>query len=284
MSSSKDGLMHLASVSPHCYYQCEEDPKAEEQPQRAGAASSSPASSSWRFTEWGQVGHLSRDGSPHATDEVFNAASHLAATMLSLLGTTLLIVESAAQGDAWKIVAFSLYGSSLIFLFAMSTLHHGIEGHPRLEAFFRMMDYLAIYPLIAGTLTPLCLVYFHSTVVGWAFLGVVWFLALLGMAGTAAWHAHIPKWASMTMYITLGWLGACLTYWLLPVIGLGGFGWMLLGGVFYTGGGYVYTTERPNPIPGQFGFHEIWHIAVCLGAASHWILMWFYVLPWQSTS
>jgi hemolysin III len=236
---------------------------------------------SWRFTEWGRVGEFSRDGSPHSTDEVFNAASHLAATIFSLLGTTLLVVEASARSDPWKIVSFSVYGASLVFLFSMSTLHHGIEGTPRLEALFRMMDYLAIYPLIAGTMTPMCLVFFHDSVIGWAFLGVVWFIAIVGMIATAVLHPRIPKWASMTMYITLGWLSACMTYWLIPVIGVSGMFWMLLGGIFYSGGGWVYTTERPNPVPQKFGFHEIWHVAVILGAGSHWILMWFFVLPWK---
>ena len=62
---------------------------------------------------------------------------------------------------------------------------------------------------------------------------------------------------------------------------LGGVTWMILGGVLDTVGGYIYTTEQPNPYPGRFGFHELWHIFVVLGAASHWILMYTYVLPWQ---
>jgi hemolysin III len=114
--------------------------------------------------------------------------------MLSLLGTTLLVVEASDQRNPWKIVSFSVYGASLVFLFAMSALHHGIEGSPRLEKFLRMMDYLAIYPLIAGTLTPLCLVYFHGSVIGWAFLGVVWLIAILGMFATSLLFPRIPKW------------------------------------------------------------------------------------------
>jgi hemolysin III len=85
----------------------------------------------------------------------------------------------------------------------------------------------------------------------------------------------------MTIYITLGWLSAGMIYWLIPVLGFTGMLWMLLGGIFYTAGGYVYTTEQPNPVPQQFGFHEIWHVAVMLGAGSHWILMWFFVMPWK---
>lgn len=232
----------------------------------------------WGFTDFGQVGELSRDGSPHVTDEVFNAASHLAATMLSILGTVLLVTEASNQKNPWKIVSFSIYGASLIFLFACSTLHHGVTGPPW-EGIFRVLDYLAIYPLIAGTFTPLCLVFYHDQTIGWAFCMTVWGIAILAMIATAVIFDKIPKWLSMTMYITLGWLGACMTYWLIPVLGWNGFGIFLLGGIFYTGGGYVYSTEQPNPVPGSFGFHEIWHVAVILGATCHWLLMYFFVLP-----
>jgi hemolysin III len=144
-----------------------------------------------------------------------------------------------------------------------------------------MLDYLAIYPLIAGTFTPLCLVFYHDSPIGWAFLGTVWFLSLLGMYCTAKYLHKIPKWLSMTMYITLGWLGACMSKWLLPVLGWSGFGLFVLGGVLYTVGGYIYTTEQPNPVPGTFGFHEIWHVAVVLAAATHYFMMYVYVLPYE---
>jgi hemolysin III len=233
----------------------------------------------WGFSDLGRVGVLSRDGSMHATDEVFNAASHLAATLLSILGTVLLVTAASTQKDPWKITSFAIYGASLIFLFACSTLHHGVTGPPWLEGLFRVLDYLAIYPLIAGTFTPLCLVFYHDQAIGWAFCMTVWGIAILAMIATAIFFDKIPKWLSMTMYITLGWLGACMTYWLIAVLGWNGFGLFLLGGIFYTVGGYVYTTEQPNPVPGSFGFHEIWHVAVILGAACHWLLMYCFVLP-----
>jgi hemolysin III len=240
---------------------------------------------SWKITDFGNVGEFSRDGSSHTTDEVFNSASHLAATLLSILGTVLLITEASSMsssktnGAAWKIVSFSIYGASLIFLFGCSTLHHALVGP--MEDFLRMMDYLAIYPLIAGTFTPLCLVFYHSKPIGWAFCSTVWGIAILSMILMALYFTKIPKWLSMTTYVTLGWLGACMSYWLLPVLGFGGFFLFLLGGVVYTAGGYVYTMEEPNPWPGRFGFHEIWHVAVVLAAFCHWLLMYFYVLPFD---
>jgi len=166
---------------------------------------------SWRITDFGNVRQRSRDGSIHATDEVFNAASHLAALILSILGSAILVVDASAQGEPWKIVSFAIYGASLIFLFGSSTLHHAIEGP--WEDFLRMLDYFAIYPLIAGTFTPLCLVFYHQDPVGWTFFGTIWGLALVGMILTASCITRVPKWLSMTLYITLGWLGACFTYW-----------------------------------------------------------------------
>jgi len=151
-----------------------------------------------------------------------------------------------------------------------------------MEARLRMLDYLAIFPLIAGTYTPLCLVFFHTSVIGWSFLGVAWSLAIFGMILTAIFGPErIPKWLSTTMYITLGWIGAFLSIWLLPTIGNSGLMVFILGGIAYTAGGYVYTTEQPNPIPGKFGFHEIWHVAVILGAGFHYAVMYVYVLPWE---
>lgn len=236
----------------------------------------------WAFADVGNVTEKSRDHSPHATDEVFNSGSHLAASMLSLLGVTLLVSASSWQHEPWKIVSFGVYGASMVFLFVCSTLHHAISSTQEVEARLRMLDYLAIYPLIAGTFTPLCLVFLHDSVIGWSFFGVAWLLAIFGMFMTA-WLGPelLPKWMSMTMYITMGWIGAFLATWILPMIGMGGLVVFIVGGVFFTAGGYVYTVEHPNPYPGVFGFHEIWHVAVILGAACHYCLMFFYVLPWK---
>lgn len=235
----------------------------------------------WQFTDFGVVHERSRDGSVHSTDEVINAASHLAASMFTFLGSVLLIVGASAQGEPWKIVSFSIYGLSVTFMFVASTLHHSITGPPKLEETLRIMDYLAIYPLIAGTFTPLCLVFFHSSYIGWTFFAVIWFLAACGMFMTVCLFHKIPKWMTMTIYISMGWIGAFMTYWLFPYIGWTGILLLVAGGLFYTVGGYVYSVEEPNPYPGRFGFHEIWHIAVILGVASHWCLMYFIVLPWE---
>lgn len=235
----------------------------------------------WEFTDFGMKGHVSRDGSVHVTDEVINAATHLTASMISLLGTALLISDSSRRGEPWKIVSFSIYGASLLFLFISSSLHHSIRGSKEIELRLRILDYVAIYPLIAGTFTPLCLVYFHNTTIGWTFFGVMWCLAIAGITMTICIFEKMPKWLSMTLYISIGWLAAFITFWLYPVMGVGGLALMIVGGIFYSIGGWIYSTECPNPIPGIFGFHEIWHLFVIIAAAIHWCMMYFYVLPWK---
>jgi hemolysin III len=109
------------------------------------------------------------------------------------------------------------------------------------------------------------------------------------MIGLAHNWGKVPKWLTMTLYITLGWFGAFLTFYLYPYyLNIGGVITLILGGIFYTVGGYIYTTETPTShqlgFPGKFGFHEVWHVTVIAGAATHWALMYFYVLPYETAN
>ncbi|HOV15195.1 MAG TPA: hemolysin III family protein [Spirochaetota bacterium] len=218
----------------------------------------------------------SKDGSKFVTDEVFNTASHLSGSMAALLGMVILIVKSSYMGDPWKIVSFSIYGVTLLMVFFASTMHHGINSSKKIEQLLRLFDYIAIFPLIAGTFTPLCLVKLR-TPIGWAVFGVIWALAIIGIVVKSVFP-QIPKWATNTIYISMGWIGGILAIPLFPIIGVKGFLLLLFGGIFYSSGTFIYYNEKPNPIPGKFGFHEIWHIFVIFGALSHYLLMYFFVL------
>ena len=219
----------------------------------------------------------SKDGSRHVTDERFNTASHLAAAIFALLGTVVLIVMSSVEGKPWHIVSFAVYGASLVTLFIASTLHHGIVGTPRVEELLRSLDYHAIFLLIAGTFTPMCLVVLRGPL-GWSVFGVSWAVAVAGIA-LKAFSSRVPKWVFLTMYATMGWLGAAVAWPLTSFVDWSGLALLALGGLLYTGGAVVFALERPNPIPGRFGFHEIWHVFVVLGAAAHYFLMLHHVLP-----
>ncbi|HET7723796.1 MAG TPA: hemolysin III family protein, partial [Propionibacteriaceae bacterium] len=130
--------------------------------------------------------------------------------------------------------------------------------------------------LIAGTATPLVLVLFR-TVYGWTVLGGVWAIAVLGIILRSVWRS-IPKWVTNTMYIVLGWMAALLAG-VASSVPLAAVVLMAAGGLAYTVGFVVYVVEKPNPRPGVFGFHELWHVLVVVGALLHYLLIYFYVLP-----
>lgn len=221
---------------------------------------------------------LSKDGSVHVTDEVINTITHMIGAVFSLLGMVLLIVLSSADGKPWHIVSFSIYGLSLLLLFLASSFHHGLNLSRKTMEFLRLLDYLAIFLLIAGTYTPLCLVISRTTW-GWSIFGVVWALAVIGITIKSAFP-KIPKWVTHTLYISMGWVGVVLIAKSIPLIGKSGFALLLSGGIVYTGGAAVYYFEKPNPVPGKFGFHEIWHLLVLLGAILHFLFMFLVVLPY----
>ena len=212
--------------------------------------------------------------------QVFNTASHFVGAMLALLGTAELITKASEQSQPWKIVGFSIYGASLIALFACSTMHHLLEGPAAMERGLRIADFAAIFPLIAGTFTPPCLVLLHGKGIGWVLLGTVWFLAAAGIAIIVSAFDHLPKWLPLTMFLTMGWMGALLGIAIFPYVGVAGIALLLAGGIAFSVGGAIYHAETPNPIPGKFGFHEIWHCAVLLGALLHWLFMWFFIVPY----
>ncbi|WP_062075996.1 PAQR family membrane homeostasis protein TrhA [Demequina lutea] len=218
----------------------------------------------------------SRDGSVHVTDERFNTVSHLFAACFALVGSALLISQASAQGDPWKIVGFSVYGLSVVTLFVSSTLHHALDRSPRVNEVLRTLDYDSVFLLIAGSVTPLVLVLFRTTY-GWTVLGAVWVIATVGIVLRSLLR-ELPKHLTNTLYIALGWV---------PVVLAGAGGslqvgavvLMAAGGLVYSAGFVLFVIERPNPWPGVFGFHEIWHVMVVVAAVLHYLLMYRYVLP-----
>ena len=218
----------------------------------------------------------SRDGSVHVTDERFNTVSHLFAACFAVAGAALLIVQAAEQRDAWKIVGFSVYGLSVVTLFVSSTLHHGIDGGPRVNEVLRTLDYDSVFLLIAGSTTPMVLVLFRTTY-GWTVLGAVWVIAGAGIVLRSILR-QLPKYVTNTLYIALGWMPVLLVGSGASVPG-GALALMAAGGLLYSAGFVLFVIERPNPWPGVFGFHEIWHLVVVVAAVLHYLLMYLYVLP-----
>ncbi|MHB2021328.1 MAG: PAQR family membrane homeostasis protein TrhA [Candidatus Xenobia bacterium] len=214
---------------------------------------------------------------PLPTEPWFNAVSHLIGAVLSLLGMVVLVVSAANEHKAWHVVAFTIYGCSMVVLFLASTLHHSVRASSRINHLLRKADHVAIFLLIAGSVTPICLVAVRN-VWGLTIMGIVWAWGLVGI-GLVIRFANLSRWVTTPMYLGMGWMGILLARPLIASTGSEGGLLLLCGGLFYTVGALMLALEFPNPIPGKFGPHEVWHIQVLLGAICHYLLMYWCVLP-----
>jgi len=198
---------------------------------------------------------------------------HLFGAVLSVPALVALIILGG--NSAWKIVSFSIYGASLLLLFTFSVLYHWLpqEAGGRLQI-FRKLDHLAIYFMIAGTYTPFCLVTMRGGW-GWTIFGLIWGMAAIGII-TQSIYINVARWLTTTIYICMGWLILLAFKPLMMVLPIGGIGWLIAGGIIYSIGGVMYTTKKPNLNP-VFGYHELWHSLVLLGAACHYIAILLYV-------
>jgi len=201
--------------------------------------------------------------------ERFNAWTHLIGALLACAGAVWLLVSAAASGDAWKIVSIAIYGVTLVVLYGTSTVYHSVRG--RAKTILRKLDHLSIYLLIAGTYTPFCLVTLRGPW-GWSLFGIVWGLAVLGMAQEIKPRSE-ARVLSVVIYAVMGWVVLVAIIPLLERLGTAGFVWLAAGGVAYTLGIVFYAFDK------RFRhWHGIWHLFVIAGSALHFIAISFYVL------
>jgi len=203
--------------------------------------------------------------------EPVSGFTHLAGALLSLAGTLALVVPAFRQGETVKAVSFLIFGLSLILLYSASAIYHLLRLDEKGNRVLRRIDHMMIYLLIAGTYTPICLVALPGAW-GWGLLSVIGALAAAGIILTL-FVLNKPRWVTVTIYITMGWLALAAFVPLVKALPLGGVVWIVLGGVFYTVGAVVYARKKPDPFPGVFGFHEVWHLFVMAGSLCHYLAM-----------
>ena len=204
--------------------------------------------------------------------EPVNGASHLVGLLLAGAGTLLLL--RLATGPE-KLAAFSIYGATLILLYTASSLYHTLPLSERPLRLLRTLDHIAIYFLIAGTYTPIALITLNGPL-GWALLGSVWLIAIAGIP-FKLFFLDAPVWLSTSTYLAMGYLSLVAVMPLARAVSLSGLMWLVAGGVAYTVGAIIYSRRRPDPFPGLFGHHEIWHILVLIGSACHFAFMVYHV-------
>ena len=204
--------------------------------------------------------------------EPVNAWSHLVGLVLATAGTVLLLRLAHRPAER---VAFGVYGGSLILLYAASSLYHALPLPRHRLRRLRTLDHIAIYFLIAGTYTPVALVTLHGPS-GMALLAAAWAIALAGIP-FKIWWLDAPVWVSTATYLAMGYMALLAAAPLAHAVSIGGLAWLVAGGIAYTVGAIIFTRERPDPFPGRFGHHEIWHLLVLAGSGCHFAFMLFHV-------
>jgi hemolysin III len=201
--------------------------------------------------------------------------THLIAALFALGGTIVLLI--VGWGTKGKTLSLMIYGASLVLMFTSSGLYHTIKARPKVVEVLRKLDHSAIYLLIAGTYTPMCFNLFDGF---WksGMLAIIWSLALIGI-GVKIFIIRAPRWLTASIYLFMGWLSIAAIGEMLAVVPVGALIWLFVGGIIYSLGAVVYITEKPDFFPGVFGFHEVWHIFVILGALAHYISVLVYIAP-----
>lgn len=195
--------------------------------------------------------------------------------LLSAVGWSLLLLEAFAHDSLTQIIAFSIFGLSLILLFSASTCYHGLRVKDKTLRLLQKIDHCMIYVLIAGTYTPICLIVLEG---GWKWssLSLIWILALIGIL-QKMFFKNIPPWFSTAYYLLMGWLGVIILPILFIKLPLNFIIWLVAGGLVYTIGAFVYALHNPNLICGRFGSHELWHLFVLAGAFCHFWAVYQFV-------
>ncbi len=211
----------------------------------------------------------SADNGYSPLEEKLNIISHLIGFIMGIAAVALLVTFASLRGTARHVISFSIFGSSIIILFAASVLYHSAKNH-RVRARLKVFDHAAIYALIAGTYTPFTLVTLNG-VVGWVLFGIIWGLAVTGIIVKLFFTGRFDI-ISTVMYVLMGWV---IVFAIKPLTGnipLAGFLWLLGGGISYTVGAVLYSIDRI-----KFN-HALFHAFVLVGAFCHFWSVFFYVL------
>lgn len=197
-------------------------------------------------------------------EERWNAITHGIGVLLSIPALVLLILKGIQQDNILALVSYIIFGASMILLYLMSTLLHSLPE--RFKKLFSIFDHSAIYFLIAGTYTPLVLIGIGGAL-GWSLFGVIWGLTIFGTL-FKVFFIHRYEVISLVLYIVMGWLIVFAIKPLYASLTGTGIALLVLGGIFYTVGAFVYTWRK---MPYN---HAIWHLFVLAGSAS----MYFSIL------
>ena len=206
-------------------------------------------------------------------EEIFNMVSHTVGAGLGLVALVLTVVFSALRGNPWSVVASAIYGASMVMLYTVSGVYHGLRPSMG-KRVMQVIDHCTIYLLIAGTYTPVALgaIREYSPVWCWVLFGIVWGCAALGATFTAIDMKKYEK-LSMVLYLGMGWCIVMAAKPAMAAIPAAGLGWILAGGVAYTVGAVLYGLGKRHRY-----MHSVFHVFVVAGSVLQFFGIFFYVI------
>ncbi len=206
-------------------------------------------------------------------EEIFNMVSHIVGGALAIAALVLCVVFAVLCSDVWGVVGAAIYGGTMVLLYTMSSIYHGLKPEMPKKV-FQVIDHCTIYFLIAGTYTPVTLAALRPLYPVQAFVifGIVWACCFVAATLTAI---DLKKYQilSMICYIAMGW---CIVFFIGPtvrVLGMGGTVFLLTGGIAYTVGAILYGIGKKKKY-----LHSVFHLFVLAGRILHFFMILFYVL------
>jgi hemolysin III len=204
-------------------------------------------------------------------EELANTITHGIGLLASLVGLPILVLSAAHRGERSTVIGASVFGATLVSLYAASTLYHA-TSHPTRKQRFRVMDHAAIYLLIAGTYTPFTLGVLRGKW-GWMLFGIVWTLAAIGVLFKLVIGSNRFPRMSTVLYVAMGWLAIFVIKPLVASLDSAGLILLFAGGLCYTGGVLFYIDKR------RAWTHPVWHLFVMGGSACHYFAVLWYAAP-----
>ncbi len=207
-------------------------------------------------------------------EEIFNMVSHIVGGVAGITALTLCVIFAALKGNAYGVVSSAIYGATMIILYTMSSIYHGLKPELTAKKVFRIIDHCSIFLLIAGTYTPLtlCSLREYSTSLGWTYFGIIWGVAIFGIAINAI-NMKKFKIVSAICYIAMGWCIVAAWTPTVKMLGFGGIAFLLSGGICYTTGALIYYFFKTKKYS-----HSIFHLFVVAGSVLHMFAVLFYVI------
>ncbi len=204
-------------------------------------------------------------------EEIANVLTHGIGIVLSIIALVYMLLYSIQYGDQWDVMGSSVFGATLIIMYTCSTLYHSFQTQ-KLKSFFRKLDHIAIYLLIAGSYTPFTLITLKDTSWGWSLFTIIWALAIFGIIYKTTPLNRYKK-ISLILYLGMGWLVILAAQPMITSLDPNGLWLLVLGGLMYTIGVLFYVWEK---LPFN---HAIWHLFVLGGSAFHFFTVFYYVIP-----